>query len=326
MTGTSPKDSEMEYRPVGKSGLKVSQVSLGTNNFGRQVDEQTTMRIVKKAVDLGINSIDGADIYTAGKSEELIGKAVHGDRNRMVIATKVGSPFGQGPNESGLSRKHIVWALSESLRRLQTDYVDIYYMHRYDPLTPIEETLRTFDYLIREGKILHLACSNFTVQNIRDMNEVSDRLGLERIMALQPPYNLVNRDVERDLLPFCLKERLGVITYSPLMGGFLTGKYKEGVAPPAGTRGASTSYFWDRANKPENFAFLSKLNDVAASADVRPTQLAINWLLKNTAVTSIVLGASRPEQVEENVRMAESKAPEEILMSLDALSPVQAAR
>ena len=228
----------MEYRSVGRTGLKVSRMTLGTNNFGRDVDEATSIRVVRKAIDLGINSIDSANVYTQGKSEELIGKAVKGDRDRFVIATKLGHEVGEGPNDSGLSRKHILWQLSVSLRRLETDHVDIYYMHRFDPGTPLEETLKTFDQLIKEGKVLYLACSNFTVDNMRAMNEVSERLGLEKIVALQPPYNLLNREAEAELFPYCMENGLGAITYSALSGGFLTGKYSEGAPAPAGTRGA----------------------------------------------------------------------------------------
>lgn len=294
-------------------------MTLGTNNFGRDVDEATSVRVIRKAMDLGINSIDTANTYTGRRSEEIIGKAVHGDRDRFVIATKLGMEVGKGPNESGLSRKHILWQISESLRLLQTDHVDIYYMHRFDPETPLEETLKTFDYLVREGKVLYFACSNFTVENIRATNEVSDRLGLERIVALQPPYNLLNREAEQGLLPYCETNHLGVITYSALAGGFLTGKYAEGAPAPAGTRGALSPWFWGRMNKPETYAVVEKFKVIADTAKMPLSQLALNWIAKNQAVTSMIVGASRPEQVEENVREFEVKPPEEVMASLDAI-------
>src|SRR5271169_5717236 len=200
---------KLEYRVVGRTGLKVSRMSLGTNNFGRDADEATSIRVIRKAMDLGINSIDTANVYSGRRSEEIIGKAVHGDRDRFVIATKVGSDMGEGPNDAGLSRKHIVSQVSESLRLLQTDHIDIYYMHRFDQHTPLEETLNTFDTLVRQGKVLYLACSNFTVENMRAVNEASDRLGLERIVALQPPYNLLNREAEKELLPYCQANGMG---------------------------------------------------------------------------------------------------------------------
>jgi aryl-alcohol dehydrogenase-like predicted oxidoreductase len=309
----------LEYKFVGRTGLRVSRMSLGTNNFGRDVDEATSIRVIRKAMDLGINSIDTANIYTKRRSEEVIGKAVHGDRDRFVIATKVGSDAGEGPNASGLSRKHILWQISESLRLLQTDHIDIYYMHRFDPETPLEETLKTFDYLVREGKVLYLACSNFTVENMRAVSEVSERLGLERIVALQPPYNLLNREAEKELFPFCQANHLGAITYSALAGGFLTGKYGEGIPAPAGTRGALYPRFWDRMNKPENYAVVEKFKVLVEIAKIPLSQLALNWIAKNPAVTSMIVGASRPEQVEENVRQLEARPPEEVMASLDAM-------
>lgn len=310
----------MEYRLVGESGLKVSRMTLGTNNFGRDVDEQTSISVIRKATDLGINSIDTANVYTKRRSEEIIGKAVHGDRDRFVIATKVGNDVGEGPNDSGLSRKHILWQISESLRLLQTDHIDIYYMHSFDPETPLEETMRTFDYLVREGKVLYVACSNFTVGNIRAVNEVSERLGLERIVALQPPYNLLNREAEKELLPFCRAENIGAITYSALAGGFLTGKYSQEAPAPAGTRGALYPKFWGRMNRPENYAVVEKFKALARAADMPLSQLALNWIAKNPAVTSMIVGASHPEQVEENVRQLEAKPPEEVMMGLDAVA------
>jgi len=294
-------------------------MTLGTNNFGRDVDEATAIRTIRKAVDLGINSVDTANVYASRKSEEIIGKAVHGDRDRFVIGTKVGHDVGNGPNDTGLSRKHILWQADVSLKLLQTDYIDIYYMHRFDPETPIEETLRTFDQLIRDGKVRYLACSNFTVENIIAMNEVSERLGLESIVALQPPYNLLNREAEKDLLPFCQSKGLGALTYSALAGGFLTGKYAEGTPAPAGTRGALYPRFWGRMNKPQYYEVVEKFKAVAEGAKVPLEQLALGWIARNPAVSSMIVGASRPEQVEENVRMLEARPPADALSSLDAV-------
>ncbi len=311
----------MEYRSVGKTGLKVSRMTLGTNNFGRDVDEQTSIRVIRKAIDLGVVSIDTANVYTKRKSEEIIGKAIKGDRDRFVIATKLGHDVGEGPNDSGLSRKHILWQLEESLRLLQTDHLDIYYMHRFDPETPLDESLKTFDELIRDGKMLYLGCSNFTVENIRAMNEVSGRLGLERIVLLQPPYNLLNREAEKELLPYCQSEGLGVISYSALAGGFLTGKYSEGAPAPTRTRGALYPKFWGRMNQHQNYAVLERFKALAQSARMSLSQVALGWIAKNPAVTSMIVGASNPEQVEENVKQLEARPPEEVLRALDEIVP-----
>jgi aryl-alcohol dehydrogenase-like predicted oxidoreductase len=308
----------LEYRTLGRSGLRVSRITLGTNNFGRDADEATAIRVVRKAVDSGINSIDTANVYTGRKSEEIIGKAVHGDRERFVLATKVGGEGSEWPNEAGLSRKNILWQVSESLRLLQTDHLDIYYMHRFDPVTPLEETMKTLDQLVTDEKVLYLACSNFTVDNMRAVNEVSERLGLEKIVALQPPYNLLNRDSEKELFPFCEANGLGTITYSALAGGFLTGKYREGVPAPSGTRGANYPRFWGRMNKHENYETVEKFRALARAANMPLSQIALNWIAKNPAVTSMIVGASRPEQVEENVRQLEVKPPDEVVARLDA--------
>ncbi|MDA4116692.1 MAG: aldo/keto reductase, partial [Thaumarchaeota archaeon] len=203
--------------------------------------------------------------------------------------------------------------------------IDIYYMHRFDERTPLEETLKTFDYLIRQGKVLYLACSNFTVENMRAVIDVSERLGLEKIVALQPPYNLLNRDSEKELFPFCQTNGLGAITYSALSGGFLTGKYSEGVPAPAGTRGALYPRFWGRMNKPEYYAMVEKFRPLAQMAKMPLSQLALNWIAQNPAVTSMIVGASRPEQVEENVRQLEVRPPEEVMARLDALATPRAA-
>lgn len=243
----------VEYRRLGNTGAKVSRICLGTNNFGRQLDEQQSTRVIAKAQDLGVNSIDTANVYASSKSEEVIGQAIKGNRNSVFLATKVASEMGSGPNDRGLSRKHILWQISESLRRLQTDYIDLYYMHRFDPDTPLEETLRTLDDLVRLGKVSYLGCSNFTAQQIADANQVCDTLGLAKIVAVQPRYNLVRREAEAEVLPYCAKNNLAVLTYSPLMGGFLTGKYSAERAPPAGSRGAFSKQYWDNMNKPENF-------------------------------------------------------------------------
>lgn len=193
----------MKYRNLGKSGLTVSQICLGTNNFCGQVSEKTSIEIINKALDCGINIIDTANMYTKGRSEEIIGKVVKGCRDDVIIATKVGFNIGQGPNQGGLSRKHILSQVEHSLRSLETNFIDLYYLHRFDPETPLEETLRTFNDLTREGKVRYIACSNFTTWQIAKANEICEAHDLEKFIAVQSPYNLLQRDIERDLLPYC---------------------------------------------------------------------------------------------------------------------------
>ena len=299
----------MEYRQLGGAGIRVSRLCLGSNNFGRQVDEETTMKIIRKATDLGVNIIDTANIYTGGKSEELIGKAIRGQREDLVIATKAGLTLDETkPNSTGLSRKHLVWQLNESLRRLQTDYVDIFYLHRFDPETPLEETLTTMDYLIRQGKVRYGACSNFSAEQLMEADGICESLGLERLVAVQPEYNLLTREIERSLLPYCEEHEVGVLAYSPLAGGFLTGKYKRGEAsPPPGTRGSASSWFWDRVQGEFSFDSLARYEAVARDAGVSMRQLALAWIVRNKVLTCAVVGASTPEQVEENAKALELK-------------------
>lgn len=288
----------MEYAKLGNTGLTVSRICLGSNNFGTQLDEARSLSVIKKSLDLGINIIDTANTYTQGRSEEIIGKAVSGSRNDVVIATKVGFDLSSAPNQGGLSRKHISSQISASLRRLQTDYIDLYYMHRFDPATPLEESLRTLNELVKQGKVLYIGCSNFTAGQVAEANSICERLGLEKIVAVQPRYNLLARDPETELLPLCRKNNLAVLPYSPLMGGFLTGKYKRGSPPPAGTRGSSSERFWERTNNEENFAKLDPMMKISAEAGVQLSKLALAWLLRNPDVTAPVVGASDPAQVE----------------------------
>jgi aryl-alcohol dehydrogenase-like predicted oxidoreductase len=310
----------MDYRNLGKSGLKVSQVCLGTNNFGGQVGEEASIEIVNKAVDCGINVLDTADVYTGGRSEEIIGKAVKGRRNDVVIATKVGFGVGQGPGQSGLSRKRILFQVEQSLRRLQTDFIDLYYLHRFDGETPLEETLRTFNDLVRQGKVRYTACSNFTAWQIAKAQEICEAHDWEKLVAVQPPYNLLQRDIEKDVLPYCQQEGLGVLTYTPLMGGFLTGKYTRATPPPAGSRFEFNSRLWQRVNAEPNFAVLGQIRSVAENLDVPMSKLAIAWILKNPVVTAPIVGASSTEQVEKNCQLIEIKIQDETYQKLNELT------
>ena len=314
----------MNYTNLGQSGLKVSQMCLGTNNFGGQVSEETSVKIVNKALDCGINVIDTANVYTGGKSEEIIGNAMKGQRDEVIIATKVGFGTLEGPparsNWSGLSRKHILSQVEHSLKRLQTNFIDIYYLHRFDPETPLEETLRTFDYLVRQGKVRYIACSNFTAWQIAKAHEICENHDLEKLVAVQPPYNLLQRDIEKDIIPYCQQEGLGILTYTPLMGGFLTGKYSRAMPPPPGSRFKYNPKFWERANKESNFTLLEQIENVAHDVGIPVSKLAISWILKNPAITAPIVGASSVEQVEENCLITEISLNGETYQRLNELT------
>lgn len=309
----------MNYKCLGKSGLKVSQICLGTNNFGAQVSEEDSVKIVAKALDCGVNIIDTANVYTRGRSEEIIGKAVKGNRDEVIIATKVGLGVGPGPNQSGLSRKHILYQVKHSLKSLDTNYIDVYYLHRFDSETPLEETLRTLNDLVREGIVRYVACSNFTAWQIAKAHETCEIHDLEKFVAVQPPYNLMQRDVENDLLPYCQQEGLGVLTYTPLRGGYLTGKYARDTSPPAGSRAAYNPRFLERMKK-EDFKVLEQLESVARDIGISMPKLAIAWTLKNPCVTAPIVGASSTEQVEENCVIAEININDETYRKLNEIT------
>jgi len=310
----------MNYKHLGKSGLKVSQICLGTNNFGGQINEEASIKIIGKALDCGINIIDTANIYTLGRSEEIIGKAVKGRRVEVVIATKVGMGFSQSPNRAGLSRKHILWQVKQSLKSLDTDFIDIYYLHRFDSETPLEETLRTLNDLVRQGKVRYIACSNFSAWQIAKAHEVCEAHDLEKFIAVEPSYNLLQRDVEKELLPFCQQEGLGVLTYTPLKGGILTGKYAKNQPPPAGSRAEYNPRLMERINKDEDFTVLEQIEDVAKEIGTSMTNLAIAWILRNPTVTAPIVGASTTEQVEENCRATEIKIDDATYKKLDEIT------
>ena len=302
---------------MGNTGVKVSRICLGSNNFGGQLDEKVSVAIMNKALDLGVNLIDTANTYQKGNSEMMIGKTLKGHRDDVIIATKVGMNVGEGPNKGGLSRKHIMWQVRRSLEQLQTDYIDIYYMHRFDSDTPIEETLRTLNDLVRDGVVRYIACSNWDAAQIANANKLSKLKDLERIIAIQPPYNLLDREAEKDLLPYCIKENLGVLTYTPLMGGFLTGKYERGKPPPPDSRGAASTYYRERFSNEELYAPLERLKEVSKEVGIPLHKLSIEWILSNSAVTGVILGASSVDQVIENCGMVNEKLPDGVFERLN---------
>ena len=302
----------MEYRRLGSSGLKVSEIGLGSNNFGWWIDEEASARVINHALDTGINFIDTADIYGQGQSEEFVGSTLKGKRSEVIIASKLANPMGQGLNERGGSRYYIMKAVEASLRRLQTDYIDLYQMHVPDPTTPIEETLRALDDLVRSGKVRYIGCSNYAAWQLCEALWTSRVNSLNSFVTVQPQYNLLDRRVERELVPCCGAYNIGVIPWGPLASGFLTGKYRRGEAVPEGTRLATRPAMQERMLTEANFATLAKLETFATERGHNVLELAIAWLLSRPYVSSVIAGATKPEQVSANVGAAAWKlTPEE---------------
>lgn len=293
----------MKYRYLGASGLAISSVGLGTNNFGVRLDAEQSARILHQAIDVGITFIDTANVYGDGASEELIGRALKDKRSQVLLATKASYPIGDGPNDRGASRKHILDQIDLSLHRLQTDYVDLYQVHFPDPQTPIEETLRTMDDLVRSGKVRYVGCSNFDAWQVCEALWTSRRNNLNPFISVQSPYNLLQRDIETELVPFCEKYNIGIIPYFPLARGYLTGKYQPEQPIPEGTRDArdpNDPLFPHRYRNQVNDALLRSLEAFATREGHTVGELAIAWLLGNPSVNSVISGASKPEQVQAN--------------------------
>jgi len=291
----------MQYRTMGRTGLKVSEFCLGTMTFGHGTDEAEAQRIVDVAIDTGVNFFDTANSYSNGQSEIILGKALGDRRDQAVVATKFFNPMGDGPNDSGTSRKHVLHAINESLTRLQTEYVDLYYIHHIDTQTPLEETLCALDDLVRQGKVRYLACSNYAAWQLADALWVSKANRLARIECFQPQYSLVVRDIEQELIPLCLHKRVGVVSWGPLAGGFLSGKYKPGDRRLAGTRSNEGWVFPERffaANADET---LGTVLQTAKELNRTPAQVALRWVLEQPATTSVISGARTVEQLKDNL-------------------------
>ena len=306
----------MEYRRLGGSGLKVSAIGLGAVTFGRNVDETGAAAIVHRALDAGINVIDTANIYNAGKSEEYIGQALKGRRHEAVIATKVSGKMGDGPNDSGSSRLHIMREVEKSLRRLSTDYIDLYQLHFTDGTTPIAESLRALDDLVHQGKVRYIGCSNFMAWQVCEAVWVSRASRLTSFVSVQPQYSMISRRVEAELVPFCREYGVGILPYNPLSKGFLTGRYRRGQPPPVGTqlerddRGLLTD---------AKFNVLDGLERFAQERGHSVLELAFAWLLSNPAVSSVIAGVSSAEQVLENARCFGWRLSEQDLSEIDLL-------
>lgn len=310
----------MEYRKLGRTGLKVSELCLGTMTFGNEADEQTSKGITDRFIEAGGNFLDTANVYSRGVSEEITGRAIRDYREEVVLATKFRFPMGDGPNDSGASRKHVIAACEASLRRLGTDYIDLYQIHCWDASTPIGETLSALDDLVGAGKVRYIGCSNFSGWQIEKSARVSEREGLARFDCLQPQYSLVVRDIEHEVLPVSREEGLGVIPWSPLAGGFLTGKYSREDAPPEDTRMASWSDTWRRHATPEKFDIVDRVTEIAVSCGKEPAAVALNWVKDRPGVTAPIIGVRNLEQLEKNLEATGWSLEERERDSLDEVS------
>jgi aryl-alcohol dehydrogenase-like predicted oxidoreductase len=311
----------MDYRHLGRSGLKISEIAYGNwITHGSQVEEQAAAACVRAALDGGITTFDTADAYAGGRAEEVLGRALHGVRRESIeIFTKVYWPTGDGPNDRGLSRKHITESLHASLRRLGTDYVDLYQAHRYDHETPIQETMRAFDDLVRAGKVLYVGVSEWRAEEISAALRVADELGLDRIVSNQPEYNMLWRVIEAEVMPLCEKEGLGQIVWSPIAQGVLTGKYAPGAPPPANSRAtdSSGSEAIGELLRDDVLTAVRRLSPIAAEAGLSLAQLAVAWTLQNPNVSAAIVGATRPEQVRENVRASGVRLDPALMSQID---------
>ena len=291
----------MEYRKLGRAGVKVSAIGIGCNQFGGKVDAAGTKAIVYRALDEGINFFDTANVYgnPSGKSEEFVGAALEGRREEVVLATKGRFKMGEGANDLGASRYHIMNAVEASLRRLRTDHVDLYQIHAWDESVSVEEMMRALDDLVRSGKIRYIGTSQFSAWQLCRSNNVAEMMGWEQFVTIQSHYHMLERGAERELLPYCKWSGGGILPYFPLAGGFLTGKYKRGEPPPAGSRGEKSPYV-QKYLTDENFDKLDKLRTFAESHGHTLHELAVAWLLSKEQVPSVISGVTNPDQVTAN--------------------------
>ncbi|MEZ7822817.1 MAG: aldo/keto reductase family protein [Candidatus Nanopelagicales bacterium] len=312
----------MEFRHLGRSGLKISEITYGNwITHGSQVTDDLAIKTMQAAMAAGITTFDTADVYAATKAEEVMGKALKGQRRESLeIFTKVYWPTGEGVNDRGLSRKHIMESCENSLRRLQTDYVDLYQAHRYDYATPLEETLRAFDDLVRHGKVLYVGVSEWTAEQIRDAVRIASDMGFDRIVSNQPQYNMLWRVIEAEVVSASEELGIGQIVWSPIAQGVLTGKYKIGAPAPQGSRATDTSSgasFVARWLNDPVLAAVEKLEPIAKDMNLTMSQLAIAWVLSNPNVSAAIVGASRPEQITENAQAAGVTLPADVLSAID---------
>jgi len=320
----------MEHIKFGRTGLHVSRLCLGTMTFGLQCDERTSFAILDAAAEAGITLLDTADVYPlggtvdiAGRTEEIVGKWLRGRREQFIVATKCSGKMGNAPWQQGVSRKHVMSAIDASLKRLGTDYIDLYQVHLFDPNTSHDETLEAFDALVRSGKVRYIGCSNYLAYRLARALGRSEALGIAMFVSVQPRYNLLFRQIERELLPLCLEEGLAVIPYNPLAGGLLTGKHTLSAPPPEGSRftlGTAGSMYTDRYWKEREFSAVAALGKSAQEAGIDLTTLSVAWVLANPAITSPIIGASKPEQLKASVAALSVKLDAALKTRLDELT------
>jgi aryl-alcohol dehydrogenase-like predicted oxidoreductase len=319
----------MDYRPLGYSGLKVPVLSFGTGTFGGgseffrawgQTDVDEAKRLIDVCLEAGVNLFDTADIYSKGLSEEILGKAIEGKRNDLLISTKTSFRFGSGPNDIGSSRYHILRACEASLRRLRTDHIDIYHMHGFDALTPVEETLEALDSLVRSGKVGYIACSNFSGWHLMKSIAVSEKYGWARYVGHQVYYSLLNREYEWELMPLGIDQKVGALIWSPLGWGRLTGKIRRGQPLPAQSRLPRTAAIGPPVSDQNLYNIVDAIDVIAAETGKSVTQIALNWLIQRPTVASVILGARNEEQLRENLGAFGWNLTEKQISSLDAAS------
>ena len=311
----------MEIRNLGSSGLRVSAVGLGCNNFGQRTDLETSRKVIHKAIDLGITLFDTADIYAGrGGSETVLGEVLGDRRKDIVLATKYAKSMSDDGTKQGASRRYIISAVEDSLRRLKTDYIDLYQQHDFDPLTPIEETLRALEDLIRQGKVRYIGCSNFPAWRVAEAQFVARGINTHAFVSCQDEYSLIVRDNEKDLFPAAQAYNLGILPFFPLASGLLTGKYKRGEAAPADTRFAKAPALLNRYMSDKNLDIVQKLQDFASAHGRTMLELAFSWLAARPQVSSVIAGATRPEQIEQNVKAIGWKLTADEMAQIDALT------
>ena len=320
----------MEYKQFGKTGIFVSELCFGTMTFGGkgfwsvigQLPQEAADNLIARVLDAGINFIDTANIYSEGESEKILGKALGKRRKEVVLATKVFGRMGPGPNEVGLSRRHIMQAVDDSLTRLGTDYIDLYQIHGFDAVTPIEETLRALDHLVRAGKVRYIGCSNLAAWQIMKSLWISDKYNLHRFESLQAYYTIAGRDLERDIVPVLQDQQMGLMVWSPLAGGLLTGKYyRDGKGPEKARR---ADFDFPPVNKERAFNVVDMMREMAQEKNVTVAQIALSWLLHQPVVTSVIVGAKTPEQLADNLSAPEVRLSDEDLARLSKVSDLPA--